>query len=258
MSPEPTDRTGAPTKAAHNATPTGSHGETVFEVESLNVSYGRVHVLQDVSFTMGHESLGMVGRNGMGKSTLTNAIVGFLPVLSGSIRFEGQELVGKQPHAINRAGIGYVPQGRRIFPSLSVHEHLTMVKKVRDARWDVDSVYELFPRLAERKRNGGGELSGGEQQMLAIGRALLSNPRLLVMDEPSEGLAPAIVDHLAEVFRLLVDEGQSVLLIEQNLRFATELCDRILVMVNGRIAADLTAHEIAHDEEIQNKYLGVV
>jgi len=237
---------------------TAETAETVFAVENLNVAYGRVHVLQDVSFAMGHEPLGMVGRNGMGKSTLTNAIAGFLPIRSGSIRFEGHELVGRQPYHINRAGVGYVPQGRRIFPSLTVHEHLTMVKRVRGGRWDVAGVYDLFPRLAERRRNGGAELSGGEQQMLAIGRALLSNPRLLVMDEPSEGLAPAVVDHLAEVFRRLVGEGQSVLLIEQNLRFATELCDRILVMVNGRIAADLPAHEIAHDEEVQNRYLGVV
>ena len=243
---------------SREAIPTPPAGAPVFEVTDLNVYYGRVHVLQDVSFSMGNEPLGMVGRNGMGKSTLTNAIAGFLPARSGSVKFEGAELAGRQPYQINRAGIGYVPQGRRIFPSLSVHEHLTMVKKVRNARWDVEGVYDLFPRLAERKKNGGAELSGGEQQMLAIGRALLSNPRLLVMDEPSEGLAPAVVDHLAEVFRRLVGEGQSVLLIEQNLRFATELCDRILVMVNGRIAADLTAHQIATDEAVQNKYLGVV
>jgi branched-chain amino acid transport system ATP-binding protein len=241
-----------------DSTPADAAGETIFEVTDLNVYYGRVHVLQDVSFAMGNEPLGMVGRNGMGKSTLTSAIAGFLPVHSGSMRFEGHEIVGRQPYQINRAGIGYVPQGRRIFPSLSVHEHLTMVKKSKAGRWDVDGVYDLFPRLAERKHNGGAELSGGEQQMLAIGRALLSNPRLLVMDEPSEGLAPAIIDHLVEVFRRLVAEGQSVLLIEQNLRFATELCDRILVMVNGRVAADLTAHELASDEEVQNRYLGVV
>lgn len=230
----------------------------VFEVADLNVAYGHVHVLQDVSFSMGNEPLGMVGRNGMGKSTLTNAIAGFLPIRSGQILFEGNDLAGRSPNHINRAGLAYVPQGRRIFPSLTVHEHLTMVRKVRGGRWDVDAVYEMFPRLAERRRNGGAALSGGEQQMLAIGRALLTNPRLLVMDEPSEGLAPAIVDHIAEVFRRLVDDGQAVLLIEQNLRFATELCDRILVMVNGRIAADLPAEQIAGDEEIQNKYLGVV
>tara|TARA_R110000868_G_scaffold199758_1_gene446431 strand:- start:64765 stop:65484 length:720 start_codon:yes stop_codon:yes gene_type:complete len=229
-----------------------------FEVTDLNVYYGRVHVLQDVSFRMGTEPLGMVGRNGMGKTTLVKAIAGFVPVRSGSIGFEGHELVGRQPYQINRAGIAHVPQGRRIFPSLTVHEHLTMVGAKKSARWNVPAIYDLFPRLAERRKNGGAELSGGEQQMLAIGRALLSNPRLLVMDEPSEGLAPAVVDHLAEVLRGVVSEGQAVLLIEQNLRFATELCDRILVMVNGRIAADLPVGEIANDPEIQNRYLGVV
>lgn len=230
----------------------------VLSVENLNVAYGRVHVLQDVTFSMGTEPLGMVGRNGMGKTTLTNAIAGFLPVRSGAIRFRGRDIVGSPPHRINRAGVGYVPQGRRIFPSLSVHEHLTMIKPARGARWDVEKVYDLFPRLAERRQNGGAELSGGEQQMLAVARALLTNPALLVMDEPSEGLAPAVVDHLAEVLRRLVAEGQAVFLIEQNLRFATDLCDRILVMVNGRIAADLPAGDLAGDEDLQNQYLGVV
>jgi len=232
--------------------------DPLFRVSNLNVSYGRVHVLQDVSFEMGVEPLGMVGRNGMGKTTLVNAIAGMLPAQSGSIEFEGRDVANKAPFQVTRAGIGYVPQGRRIFPSLTVHEHLTMVGAKKSARWNPDAIYELFPRLAERKKNGGGALSGGEQQMLAIGRALLTNPRLLVMDEPSEGLAPAVVDHLADVFRRVVSEGQAVLLVEQNLRFATELCDRILVMVNGRIAADLPAAEIAGDPEVQSRYLGVV
>lgn len=237
---------------------TTQHNDNLFSVTDLNVYYGRVHVLQDVSFSMSHEPLGMVGRNGMGKTTLAKAAVGFVPARSGSIQFDGRDLLGRQPNEINHAGIAYVPQGRRIFPSLSVHEHLTMVGAKKSARWNVPAIYDLFPRLAERRRNGGGDLSGGEQQMLAIGRALLSNPRLIIMDEPSEGLAPAVVDHLGEVLREVVNEGQSVLLIEQNLRFATELCDRILVMVNGRIAADLPAHEIASNAEVQNKYLGVV
>lgn len=236
----------------------GGGMEPVLEVEGLNVSYGRVHVLQDVAFSMGSEPLGMVGRNGMGKSTLTNTIAGFLPAQSGQIRFQGKNILGRAPHQINRAGIAYVPQGRRIFPSLSVHEHLTMIRRRNGSRWSIDGVYDLFPRLAERRSNGGAALSGGEQQMLAIGRALLTNPTLLVMDEPSEGLAPAVVDHVAEVLRRLVTEGQAVLLIEQNLRFATELCERVLVMVNGRIAADLSAEELAADEELQNRYLGVV
>ncbi|MGV8894893.1 MAG: ABC transporter ATP-binding protein [Rhodoglobus sp.] len=229
-----------------------------FRVTDLNVYYGRVHVLQDVSFSMGTEPLGVIGRNGMGKSTLVKAIAGFVPARSGSIEFEGKDVAGKQPYQINKSGIAYVPQGRRIFPSLSVHEHLTMVGAKKSARWNVPAIYDLFPRLAERRKNSGAALSGGEQQMLAIGRALLSNPRLVVMDEPSEGLAPAVVDHLAEVLRGVVREGQAVLLIEQNLRFATELCDRILVMVNGRIAADMAASDIANNPEVQNKYLGVV
>lgn len=231
--------------------------DALLTVSDLNVSYGRVHVLQDVSFTMGNEPLGMLGRNGMGKTTLVNALAGFVPAQSGSAKFEGKSILGRQPYQINHAGIAYVPQGRRIFPSLSVHEHLTMVGGAKGARWNPASVYELFPRLAERRKSGGADLSGGEQQMLAIARALLSNPRLIIMDEPSEGLAPAIVDHLAEVFRALVGEGQAVLLIEQNLRFATELCDRILIMVNGRITADLAAHEIASDPKVQSRYLGV-
>lgn len=231
---------------------------TVLEVDNLNVSYGRVHVLQDVSFVMGSEPLGMVGRNGMGKSTLTNTIAGFLAAQSGRIVFNGENILGRPPHRINRAGIAYVPQGRRIFPSLTVDEHLTMIRSANGARWSVGDIYELFPRLAQRHRNGGGELSGGEQQMLAIARALLTNPQLIVMDEPSEGLAPAVVDDLTEVLGRLVAQGQAVLLIEQNLRFATDLCSRVLVMINGRIAADLPAEELAGNEELQNRYLGVV
>lgn len=226
-------------------------------VTNLNVSYGHMHVLQDVSFSMGTEPLGMVGRNGMGKSTLVNAIVGLVPITSGEVEFYGQNLVSKAPFQINRAGIGFVPQGRRIFPSLSVHEHLTMMGAKKSDQWNPATIYDLFPRLAERRNNGGAELSGGEQQMLAIGRALLSNPRLLILDEPSEGLAPAVVDHLSTTLRALVTDGHPVLIIEQNLRFAANLCDRVLVMVNGRIAADLTAQELTDDPEIQNQYLGV-
>ncbi|MEV8267816.1 ABC transporter ATP-binding protein [Microbacterium sp. NPDC076911] len=231
--------------------------EPLLTVSGLNVSYGRVHILQDVAFEMGAEPLGMVGRNGMGKSTLAQALTGMLPLDSGKIDFAGVDIAGRKPAQVNRAGIGYVPQGRRIFPSLTVHEHLTMVGGARSRRWSVSDIYELFPRLAERKRNGGAELSGGEQQMLAIGRALLTDPKLLVMDEPSEGLAPAIVDHLADTLRMLVAEGQAVLLIEQNLRFTVELCPRVLVMVNGRIAADLASDVLAHDADAQARYLGV-
>ena len=174
------------------------------------------------------------------------------------MRFEGKELVGKSSHKIAGMGIGYVPQGRRLFPSLSVDEHLRIVAgRTGGSRWNMQRVYELFPRLAERKRNGGAQLSGGEQQMLAIGRALLGNPRLLIMDEPSEGLAPTIIELLIETFRKLEQEGLRILLIEQNLGVATSLAERQLVMVGGEIATETTATTLTADPELQRRYLGV-
>jgi len=226
-------------------------------IADLDVYYDQVHILQQVSFGIGREAVAMVGRNGMGKTTLAKTIMGLVPAKAGTITFGGRQLLGLSPYQIAKAGIGYVPQGRRIWPSLSTHEHLLMVGAKPSDRWNVDAVYELFPRLAERRRVGAANLSGGEQQMLAIGRALLTNPRLLVMDEPSEGLAPAIVEHLATTLRLLVGEGQRVFLIEQNLAFATALGEHVLVMVNGRIAADLPSQELLRDEQKQNLYLGV-
>ena len=177
--------------------------DALLTVEGLNAYYGSAHVLQDVSFELGEQAVAVIGRNGMGKTTLCAAIMGLSPPrVTGSVLFEGHELVGRPSHKIAGIGIGYVPQGRRLFPSLSVDEHLRMVSG-RDGtrRWTTEQVYELFPRLAERKRNGGAQLSGGEQQMLAIGRALVTNPKLLIMDEPSEGLAPTIIEMLIETFR---------------------------------------------------------
>ena len=234
--------------------------EALLTVEGLNAFYGPAQVLRDVSFVMGDEPIAIVGRNGMGKTTLCAAIVGMTPPrATGSIRFAGKELIGKPSYRIARQGIGYVPQGRRLFPSLSVDEHLRMVEARRgdSTRWTVDRVYELFPRLAERKRNGGAQLSGGEQQMLAIGRALLTNPQLLIMDEPSEGLAPAIIEMLTGVFLKLEAEGQRILLIEQNLAVATSLAERQLVMIGGEIAAETTAGELGGSPELQRRYLGV-
>jgi branched-chain amino acid transport system ATP-binding protein len=198
----------------------------------------------------------------MGKTTLCNAIMGISPPsATGSIRFDGRELVGGQSHRIARHGLGYVPQGRRLFPSLSVDEHLRIASRGSAAgggtEWTRERVYEFFPRLAERKRNGGAQLSGGEQQMLAIGRALVTNPRLLVMDEPSEGLAPAIIESMVETFRELEREGLSILLIEQNLGVATSLAERQLIMVAGSIATETTAAVLAGDSELQRRYLGV-
>jgi branched-chain amino acid transport system ATP-binding protein len=232
--------------------------ELLLEVEGVSAFYGSVPAVHDVSFSMGKESVAIIGRNGMGKTTLCAAIMGFTPPRAvGSIRFEGRQLMGKPSYKIARAGLGYVPQGRRLFPSLTVNEHLKIASRNGAGPWSIDRVYELFPRLAERKRNGGAELSGGEQQMLAIGRALLGNPRLLIMDEPSEGLAPRIIDTMVETFKTLEEEGLAILLIEQKLDVATALASRQLVMVAGEIAVETTARELASDPEMQRRYLGV-
>jgi branched-chain amino acid transport system ATP-binding protein len=234
--------------------------EPLLAVEDLHAFYGPAHVLHGVSFSIGDEPVSIVGRNGMGKTTLCAAIMGMTPPrASGSIRIRGSELVGKASYKIARLGVGYVPQGRRLFPSLTVDEHLRIVEGRQNGgrRWTPEGVYELFPRLAERKRNGGAELSGGEQQMLAIGRALLTNPELLIMDEPSEGLAPAIIEGLIETFRKLVEEGLHILLIEQNLAVATALAERQLIMIAGEIAAETTAGELSASPELQRRYLGV-
>jgi branched-chain amino acid transport system ATP-binding protein len=234
--------------------------EPLLAVEDLHAFYGPAHVLHGVSFTIGDEPIAIVGRNGMGKTTLCAAIMGMTPPrATGSIRVRGSEILGKPSYKVARRGIGYVPQGRRLFPSLSVDEHLRMVEGRRNGagRWSADRVYELFPRLAERKRNGGAQLSGGEQQMLAIGRALLTNPDLLIMDEPSEGLAPTVIELLIDTFRKLEQEGLQILLIEQNLAVATSLAERQLVMIAGEITAETTAGELAGSPELQRRYLGV-
>jgi branched-chain amino acid transport system ATP-binding protein len=233
--------------------------DAILAVEGLSAFYGRAQILHDVSFELGEQAVAIVGRNGMGKTTLCAAIMGLTPPrATGSVRFEGNELLGRPSYKIAGLGIGYVPQGRRLFPSLSVDEHLKMVAgRNGGRRWTVSRVYDLFPRLAERKRNGGAQLSGGEQQMLAIGRALLTNPKLLIMDEPSEGLAPSIIEMLVNTFRKLEQEGLRILLIEQNLGVATSLAERQLVMVGGEIAAETTADQLANDPELQRRFLGV-
>ncbi|RZL96814.1 MAG: ABC transporter permease [Variovorax sp.] len=226
----------------------------VLVVEGLDVYYGRAHALQGVSLSIERGVLGIVGRNGMGKTTLCNAITGLVPA-RGSVKLLGEEILGRAPNEITRRGIAYVPQGRRVWPSLSVDETLRLVARKRR---DVDRVYTMFPRLAERRGNGGAQLSGGEQQMLAIGRALLLDPKLLVMDEPTEGLAPVIVEQVAQALRDLAAEGAiAVLLIEQNLGVAMSVADRIGVMVNGRIAQEMPTAELAADRGLQERLLGV-
>ncbi|MEZ5101032.1 MAG: ABC transporter ATP-binding protein [Thermoleophilia bacterium] len=233
--------------------------EPILSVRDLNAYYGPAHVLQGVEFDVGAEPVAMIGRNGMGKSTLCKAIMGMSPPSAkGSIRFLGNEIVGRASYKIASGGIGYVPQGRRLFPSLSVDEHLRMIGAPASARWTVPAVYDLFPRLAERKGISGTSLSGGEQQMLAIGRALLTNPKLLIMDEPSEGLAPTIVENMIETLRgLVADEGMGLLIVEQNLGVATAIAERQLVMVAGRIFTETTATALREDPELQQRFLGV-
>jgi uncharacterized protein (UPF0261 family)/ABC-type branched-subunit amino acid transport system ATPase component len=226
----------------------------ILVVENLDVYYGRAHALQGVSFTLEAGVFGIVGRNGMGKTTLCNAITGLVKA-TGRVLLAGESILGLAPNQITQRGIAYVPQGRRVWPSLSVDETLRLVAP---SRREIDRIYTMFPRLAERKDHGGAQLSGGEQQMLAIGRALLLQPKLLVMDEPTEGLAPLIVEQVEAALRELAHEGEiAVLLIEQNLGVAIAAADRIGVMVNGRIAQQMRATELAADRELQERLLGV-
>jgi uncharacterized protein (UPF0261 family)/ABC-type branched-subunit amino acid transport system ATPase component len=236
----------------------GALHDPILSIDDLHVYYGQGHVLQGVSLRLDHGVLAIVGRNGMGKTTLCNAIMGLVPPTRGSILLAGEQIIGLRPHAIVARGIGYVPQGRRVWPSLTVDEHLRLAARRNKGPWTSERVYETFPALAARRRNGGAQLSGGEQQMLAIARALLANPRLLVMDEPSEGLAPIIVEQVEQILRQLTTEGEiSVLLVEQNLGVATEVADEVAVMVNGRIARTMPAAELAANEELRQRLLGV-
>lgn len=227
------------------------------EIKGLNVYYGASHALQGVDLGLHGGVLSVVGRNGMGKTTLCKAIMGLEPASSGTISFGGQLLNGKTPAEIARLGVGYVPQGRRLWRSLTVDEHLRLVAQP-GGNWSVERIYDSFPRLAERKTNGGAQLSGGEQQMLAIGRALLLNPRLLVMDEPTEGLAPVIVSHVEDMLIRLAAEGDiDVLVIEQNIGVATSVAETVAVMVNGRVSRIVKSRELAADRDLQQRLLGV-
>lgn len=234
--------------------------EPLLEVRDLDAYYGTAHVLQGVTFALGAEPVALIGRNGMGKTTLCRALTGLLGVngrSTGTIRLAGEDLQGRAPHRIAKAGVGYVPQGRRLFESLTVDEHLQIVGASSKAAWTPKRVYELFPRLAERKHVSGTSLSGGEQEMLSIGRALLTNPKLLVMDEPSEGLAPTVVETLIDTISELAAEGMGLLVVEQNLGVATALAERVIVMVSGAIAAETTSAELLADPEQQKRFLGV-
>lgn len=228
----------------------------VLTLENVHAHLGGAHVLQGVDLRLDGGHVVVVGRNGMGKSTLCNAIARHIPA-SGSIRLGSIELVGQDPHRHCRGGIGYVPQGRRMWPSLTVDETLRLVGKASQ-RWRVADLYAMFPRLAERRSHRTTQLSGGEQQMLAISRALLLDPCLLLLDEPSEGLAPVIVDQLAELLIALPTRYQvQVLLIEQNLALAARVSDRLHVMVNGRVQTVVDSRVLLADRQLQSALLGV-
>src|SRR5215468_9312013 len=230
----------------------------LLEISGLNVLYGRSHALQGVDLRLEHGVLSLVGRNGMGKTTLCKAIVGLIPVASGSIRFMGEELVGRTPDEIARLGLGYVPQGRRLWPSLTVEEHLRLAVGSARLHWTMARIFDTFPRLAERRGNRGNQLSGGEQQMLAISRALLLNPKLLIMDEPTEGLAPVIVEQVEEMLVSLGTEGDiGILVVEQNIGVATAIAEKVAIMINGRINRIMEASRLEVDRELQQRLLGV-
>src|SRR6202051_2942508 len=230
----------------------------ILEVRGLDVYYGRSHALQGVDLTLDSGVLSVVGRNGMGKTTLCKTIMGLVRATGGSVRMGGEDLLSLQPAQVARLGVGYVPQGRRLWRSLTVDEHLRMIAGLRRGAWTVERIYDTFPRLAERKNNGGAELSGGEAQMLAIARALVTNPRLLIMDEPTEGLAPVIVAQVEDMLVRLGEEGDiSVLVIEQNIGVATAVANSVAIMVNGRVNRVIDSARLASDRDLQQRLRGV-
>jgi branched-chain amino acid transport system ATP-binding protein len=232
----------------------------MLRVHDLHTYYGDSHVLQGVSLHVERGTVAAVlGRNGVGKTTLCRSIVGFTPARAGRVVFNDVEITAESPHRICRMHLSLVPQGRRVFSSLTVKEHLAIAatKGRLPAPWNVRKVFDVFPRLEERRDHRGNELSGGEQQMLAMARALVANPVLVVMDEPTEGLASALIADVVNVIRRLKDEGTSVLLVEQNAAFAVKLADRVHVMSRGRIVHSSEPAALWGNEEIKTQFLGV-
>jgi branched-chain amino acid transport system ATP-binding protein len=234
-----------------------SERAVVLEVDDIHTYYGVSHVLQGLSLRVGEgEVLGILGRNGMGKTTLIRSIIGFTPPRRGAVRLRGDDITRWPPYRMVAAGLALVPQGRRVFSSLSVRENLDVAHRA-GGRWTRERVEGLFPRLAERARSRAGSLSGGEQQMLAIGRALMTDPRLLLLDEPTEGLAPLLVREVGRVIGELRRAGLSILLVEQNLPLALAVADRVHILSRGQIVHSARPDELAADEPVKSRYLGV-
>ncbi len=229
----------------------------MLDVADVHTYYGESHVLQGVSLTVGpSELVAILGRNGMGKTTLIRSVVGFTPPRRGAVRFKGVDVAGWPAFRMVAQGMALVPQGRRVFPSLSVRENLEVARR-GNGRWNLARVYQLFPRLRERAKNRANKLSGGEQQMLAIARALMSNPDLLLMDEPTEGLAPLLVREVGRAIGELKREGLSILLVEQNLPLALSVADRVHILSRGTIVYTGKPDELAANEEVKSRHLGV-
>ncbi len=231
---------------------------SLLEVKSLNSYYGDSHILFDVALRVeAHEVVALLGRNGAGKSTTLKSLMGLVRPRSGSISFDGMDVAGKPAHAIARAGMQLVPEERRIFGSLDVEENLVLASLTAPKAKTLEHIYEIFPRLAERRRSRGTDLSGGEQQMLAIGRALIREPKLILLDEPFEGLAPVIVRDLIEACRKLAKDGQTIVLVEQNLAATLALADRAYIINNGHIVHEGPTAELRAQPQLLQRYLGL-
>lgn len=230
---------------------------TILSIEGLHAHYGKSHVLQGVDLRVGDgELVTLLGRNGAGKTTTLKSICGVVPPTQGRVRFAGEEVQDLATHAIAQRGVCLVPEHRGIFKLLTVEENLLLGQRKRSP-WQLPDVYRIFPRLKERRTNGGGQLSGGEQQMLAIGRALMNNPKLLMLDEPVEGLAPVIVEEIVSQLKTIKAAGVAILLVEQNLEVCTQLADRHCVLEQGRIVYTADNATFLADEEVKDRYLGV-
>ena len=236
---------------------------TMLEVKDIHSYYGKSHILQGVSMALNEgELVCLLGRNGVGKSTTLKSIMGLVRPSEGSIRFRGQELIGKQPYEIARLGVGYVPEDRRIFRSLTVHENLLMGVKdakggAKNGSWTVERVYEKFPKLKDRRDNKGGHLSGGEQQMLTVARTLMGNPDLILVDEPTEGLAPLIVKDVLEMLAAVRNSGVTVLMVEQNFKASIKVADRFYIMGKGQMVFEGNTEALLAAEEVRKNYLEV-